>query len=143
MNEKRNDEQGAPEGMAQVHMYPVRNVLHPRGSMKKESVGGYLSDRLQGAWESWTDPQYGDNPEEKDLIEHLVCNLVAEVDAAIAEFTNALKPGDFGEVSNDVARAHLERAIAIQEAKLQALEGAHQDTKRLLGQMSKSLETYR
>jgi hypothetical protein len=72
--------------LKQCHLYHVRNVLHPRGPMKKESVGEYLLDRMKDAWEEWTDPKYGDNPSEEILIELLKNNLMNESINAIEEF---------------------------------------------------------
>ena len=80
------DEDQIPEGAVQIHLYDVQNVLRPRGHMLKESIGVYLLERLQSAYESWTDPKYGDNPSEVELMEILHRNMMEEVNGAYAEF---------------------------------------------------------
>ena len=50
--------------------------------MKKESLGLYLYERLLGAHENWTDPNYGDNPDEEELLTLLYANMVHEVQNA-------------------------------------------------------------
>ena len=54
--------------------------------MKKESIGVTILERLEGAYESWTDPKMGDIPDESALIEILKQNLQQEVDGAWEEF---------------------------------------------------------
>lgn len=75
-----------PKGAVQVHLYALSNVLRPRGHMKKESIGVTILERLEGAYESWTDPKMGDNPHESALLEFLKQNLQQEVDGAWEEF---------------------------------------------------------
>lgn len=75
-----------PKGAVQIHLYDVKNVLRPRGHMQKESIGVYLLDRLEGSFESWTDPKYGDNPTEEELLKLLHKNLMEEVNGAYQEF---------------------------------------------------------
>lgn len=75
-----------PEGSVQMHLYEFTNVLRPRGHMEKESVGVYILDKLLGSYESWTDPKYGDNPDEITLLKLLKENLQEEVDGAFREF---------------------------------------------------------
>ncbi len=77
----------------QVHLYNVQNVLHPRGSMKKESIGSTISDNLVYAFESWTDPKYGDKPNVTDLINHLHNNLVNETNNAWINFAEKIVSG--------------------------------------------------
>ena len=79
-----------PEGAIQVHLYDVKNVLRPRGHMKKESIAEYLLEKLEGAYESWTDKKYGDNPTEDELLQLLHTNMVEEVDGAYMEFVKRL-----------------------------------------------------
>ena len=75
-----------PEGAVQVHLYEYRNVLRPRGHMEKESIGLYILDKLIGSYESWTNPKYGDNPDEAELLKLLQTNMQEEVDGAFREF---------------------------------------------------------
>ena len=69
-----------------IHLSKWENVLMPRGSMKKESIGVYILERLKGSYEGWTDPEYGDNPSEADLMLQLHKNLVSEAAEAWGEF---------------------------------------------------------
>jgi hypothetical protein len=71
-----------PEGAVRIHLYNSKNVLMPRGSMKKESIGLYLYEKLMDLYEDWTDPKYGDNPEEEELLDTLRKNLDHEVECA-------------------------------------------------------------
>lgn len=73
-----------------VHLYDVTDVLKPRGSMKKESIGAYLLQRLEDAHESWTDKSYGDIPTEDELRVLLVNNLNSEVTSALDTFRRNL-----------------------------------------------------
>ncbi len=75
-----------PEGSVRIHMYDVNNVLRPRGHMKKESIAEYILDRLEGSFESWTNKEFGDNPEVSELLAILQTNLKEEVDGAWREF---------------------------------------------------------
>jgi len=75
-----------PPGAIRVHMYNYKDVLRPRGHMKKESIAEYILDRLEGSFESWTDGRYGDNPEVTELIAVIQKNLKEEVDGAWREF---------------------------------------------------------
>lgn len=70
----------------QVHLYNARNVLAPRGSMQKESLGSYILEKLIVYYESWTDKKYGDNPDQSTLLKLLQENLKEETDAAWREF---------------------------------------------------------
>ena len=49
-------------------------------------VEGNILDKLLGAYESWTDPKYGDNPDEATLLKLLQQNMKEEVDGAFREF---------------------------------------------------------
>jgi len=75
-----------PEGAMQIHLYNFERVLRPRGSMKKESVGSHLLEKLNSYFESWTDKKYGDNPPKEELLKHLHENLMSEVERAWKEF---------------------------------------------------------
>jgi hypothetical protein len=54
--------------------------------MEMESIGIYILERLLAAHESWTDPKYGDNPDEAALIRLLRRNLKDEANGAFMEF---------------------------------------------------------
>lgn len=71
-----------PKGAVRIHLYNSNNVLMSRGSMKKESVGIYLYEKLKGSYEDWSDPKYGDNPSEEELLNNLRKNLDHEVECA-------------------------------------------------------------
>jgi len=75
-----------PKGAIKIHLYPYRNVLKPRGSMKKESLGLAIYERLKSTFEDWTDPDYGDNPNEEELLKQLRENLLSEVETAWDKF---------------------------------------------------------
>ncbi|OQX93187.1 MAG: hypothetical protein B6I17_03880 [Tenericutes bacterium 4572_104] len=68
--------------LRQIHFYPVEDVLKPRGSMEKESVGMYLLEKLEGNFDHWSDPKYADNPDIGSLLFHLKSNLDSECQAA-------------------------------------------------------------
>ena len=75
-----------PKGAIRIHLYSYRNVLKPRGSMKKESLGLEIYERLTSIFEDWSNPNYGDNPEPDELIRQLRKNLMSEVEAAREKF---------------------------------------------------------
>ena len=81
------DKSEIPKGAVKVHLYDFKNVLMPRGSMEKESIGPYILERLNDYFESWTDESYGDNPPLPDLLLCLHNNLMSEVKQAWKEFT--------------------------------------------------------
>ena len=93
MNPTIVDESKIPEDATQVHLYDPKNVLMPRGSMQKESIGPYLLDRLKDGYESWTDGKYGDNPPLPDLIKFLYTNLMGEVEQAWLAFVESSLSG--------------------------------------------------
>ena len=74
------------EKVIRVHLYPFGNILRPRGIMKKESVGLDIYERLMSAWREWTDSNYGDNPDEIELVHKLFYNLHEEVNQAWNKF---------------------------------------------------------
>jgi hypothetical protein len=75
-----------PEGSIRIHLYNYRNVLKPRGSMQKESLGLEIHECLTSAFEEWANPNYGDNPSRSDLLSQLRKNLLSEVEAAWTKF---------------------------------------------------------
>jgi len=71
----------------QVHLYPVTNVLNPRGvPLAKESLSDIIYRHLMASWEYWTDPNYGDNPKIDDLRHIMRVNLEKEVRSALNAF---------------------------------------------------------
>ena len=75
-----------PKGAIRIHLYPYRNVLKPRGSMKKECLGLVIYERLTDIFDDWTNPDYGDNPAAEELLKQLRKNLLSEVEAAWDKF---------------------------------------------------------
>jgi len=76
-----------PKGAIRVHLYNYKNVLKPRGSsMDKESLSLRIYEDLMSAFESWSDPIYGDNPPGAELIKQLRSNFHSEVKAAWTAF---------------------------------------------------------
>jgi len=87
------DKSEIPEDAIRVHLYNSKNVLMPRGSMQKESIGPYILERLKDGFESWTDDDYGDNPSIPDLIGFLYSNLMGEVENAWLLFIESIVSG--------------------------------------------------
>jgi len=75
-----------PEGAVHVHLYSVKKVLAPRGSLKKESLSEHIVEQLRSYFESWTDKKMGDNPSKEDLLALLKENLDRETRVAWREF---------------------------------------------------------
>ena len=75
-----------PKDAVKIHLYDVKNVLMPRGSMKKESIAIYLLEQLKSYYESWTNSDYNDNPTIDDLIKFLHKNLTGEVEKVWLSF---------------------------------------------------------
>ena len=71
-----------PEGAVAIHLYNVEDVLKPRGSMEKESIGAYLLEKLESTFEHWTHEKYGDNPPPLVLMKLMHDNLMSEVQQA-------------------------------------------------------------
>jgi hypothetical protein len=65
--------------LKQIHLFNLKNMLMPRGSMEKESIGLYILDRLTSSYESWTNPKYADNPSKAEVLEILYKNMMNEV----------------------------------------------------------------
>jgi len=82
MNPKIVKKSEIPAGARRIHLYNVENVLMPRGSMQKESIGPYLLEKLIDIYESWTDEEFGDNPSEEILIKLMKDNLREETKLA-------------------------------------------------------------
>ncbi len=80
------DKNSIPDGTIRIHLYSYHNVLKPRGSMKKESLGNSIYERLTDTYEDWTNPDHGDNPSEDELLKQLRKNLLSEVEAAWEKF---------------------------------------------------------
>ncbi len=69
-----------------VHFISPDKTLKPRGSLKKESIGLVILERLLSNFEHWSDPSYSDNPDIGALLYYLKDNLDSEVSAAWNEF---------------------------------------------------------
>ena len=80
-----------PTGAIRIHLYPCGNVLKPRGSMEKESLGLAIYERLTSTFENWSNPDYGDNPRPDELLKQLKKNLFSEVDAAWKKFETEIR----------------------------------------------------
>jgi len=72
--------------LTQVHLYDFRNILMPRGTMQKESLSLYISEKLQSAFDSWTDPKYGDSLPKDVVLQKMYKNLLTQVIDAWDEF---------------------------------------------------------
>lgn len=81
-------EEGLRNGtITKMHLYSHENILRPRGGvMEKESLSLHVFERLQSAFEEWTDEKYGDNPTRKELIDTLQKNLKEEMRIAWQRF---------------------------------------------------------
>jgi len=76
-----------PEGAVEIHLYDIENILKPRGGeMQKESLSAYVADKLDGLFESWTNPKYGDSVDKQELSKILWRNLNEEVNLAWKNF---------------------------------------------------------
>lgn len=80
-----------PADAVQVHLYDPENMLRPRGTLRKESLSADIQEDLKNTYEHWTDPKYGDNPPESEVVAILVRNAREEVEAAIGEFLRTKK----------------------------------------------------
>lgn len=69
-----------------VHFIGPDRILKPRGSLKKESIGLVILERLLSNFEHWSNPSYSDNPDIGALLYHLKNNLDSEVSATWNEF---------------------------------------------------------
>lgn len=93
-----------PEGAVRVHMYNARDMLRPRGHMKKESIGVSIFDSLLSAFESWTDSEYGDSLDPGLCLCVLHQNMNEEINGA------------FGRLLERVSKTHPEAVKAFCEA---------------------------
>lgn len=75
-----------PDGSSRIHIYDYKNVLMPRGSKKKESIYNHILEKLKSYYESWTDPEYSDNPDISKLKSQLLVNLFRETSLAWDDF---------------------------------------------------------
>lgn len=80
------DKSEIPKGAVRVHLYDFKNVLMPRGSMEKESIGAYILERLISSFEDWTDEDFGDNPQVPVLMNFMQYNLREEMEQAWERF---------------------------------------------------------
>jgi hypothetical protein len=77
--------------VVRIHLLNYKDVLKPRGSMKKESLGLYIKEKMMSDYEHFTNPEYGDNPDVADLIHQLGVNAITEVMEAVKQFENEVK----------------------------------------------------
>ena len=84
-------EKDLPPGAVRVHLYDWKNILHPRGSWKKESFGPPLLEKLTSEFDHWTDPKYGDNPPVNQLVDRILFNLSSELGIVREEFIRYAK----------------------------------------------------
>lgn len=75
-----------PPGAQQVHFGSHENILAPRGSMLKNSLGETIYERLKSSYENWADPKYADNPDPMTLANSLHDQAKAELQAALDKF---------------------------------------------------------
>jgi hypothetical protein len=80
-----------PQTIVKIHLLNYKDILKPRGSMKKESLGLYIKEKMTSNYEHFTNPEYGDNPDVEDLIHQLGVNAITEVMEAIRQFENEVK----------------------------------------------------
>ena len=74
----------------EVHLFGPDNLLMPRGSMEKDSIGLDILDRLSSSYEHWTYPKYADNPEKAEILEILYRNLMNETCNAWEAFVKTI-----------------------------------------------------
>ena len=75
-----------PEGAIQIHLGSPLRVLFGRGPCEKESLSLDIFERLVSTYEHWTDPHYGDSPDEDELYKQIVANAKLELERALAKF---------------------------------------------------------
>lgn len=83
-----------PPESKRLHLYDFENVLRPRGTMLKESLGLSICEKLLSSHQSWSNPEFGDNPDEYTLVKILKDNLIEEAEAAFATFLHCLQTGE-------------------------------------------------
>jgi hypothetical protein len=74
----------------QVHLYNVKDVLRPRGSMEKESLGEYLTEKYEYLYETWTDPKFGDSVSKEEILVRLYQNAIEEVNVSFGLFLKSI-----------------------------------------------------
>ncbi len=83
-----------PSKMRRVHWGRWQDVLRGRGRLEKESLSLEIFEAMVSSYQSWTDPQFGDNPEPAELRERLIQNAREETEAAVAEFVAKFGDGE-------------------------------------------------
>jgi len=83
-----------PPGATRFHLYEFSDVLRPRGTMKKESLGISIAEKLLSYYKSWTKLDYGDNPDQETLLKVLQKNLTEEVGGAWSMFLHCVETGE-------------------------------------------------
>lgn len=80
-----------PEGAQKIHLYNFDNILRPRGSMEKESIGISLYEKFMVEYEHWTNPEYGDKRSPQEVVQKIRENVVEELEQAFIKFVNDIK----------------------------------------------------
>lgn len=71
----------------QIHFYDQKNILRPRGGeMEKESLSLSIYEKLESAFESWTDKKYGDALSRAGAIKQIEKNAKEEFETAMKAF---------------------------------------------------------
>lgn len=78
----------------QIHLIGHKTIFKPRGSMKKNSLGEYLFEKLNDHFDCYTDPKFEGNPELDDLLQTMYTNMLLEVTAAWSKFITSEKVFD-------------------------------------------------
>jgi hypothetical protein len=80
-----------PEGVQRIHLYNFDNLLRPRGSMQKESIGVSLYEKFVREYEYWTDPNYGDRRPPEEVVQKIRENVMEELEQAFIKFLQDIK----------------------------------------------------
>lgn len=76
-----------PADAQRVHLYNFDNVLRPRsGRLEKESLSAAVLEHLRSAFNSWTDPRYGDSVTPAMALDKIVENAHEELEYALRRF---------------------------------------------------------
>ena len=80
-----------PEGAQRIHLYNFDNLLRPRGTMQKESIGLSLYEKFMSTYEYWTDPKYGDRKPPEEVVQKIRQNVMEELEQAFIKFLHDIK----------------------------------------------------
>ena len=76
-----------PEGGVRIHLYDVKEVLRPRGTLEKESLSLTVAEFLESALRDVTNPEYGDSMPIDEAVRYIMFNMGGEVAAAVRRFS--------------------------------------------------------